>query len=126
MLTYIYAGKVLCEKCGRTAKLKIEGKAPIFPDDPWSYHSKDYPKGPYYSNERTRGPSFSCAACNRPLGPLVIHQSEGKIIDPWTDSLPSPDTSRGRYGEYIPRITRIDLDGLNDRRRRTKKHKESG
>jgi len=123
MLTYIYAGKVFCENFGRAIreKLKKESKAPIFPDERWSYNSKDYPKGPYHSNKHTRGSPFNCAACNCPLGLLVVRQLEGKIIDYWTDPSLPPDISRAGYKEYVIRVAKIDVDGLTDRRRRRKK-----
>jgi len=128
MLTYIYDGRIFCEKCGRAIreKLKTESKAPIFPDNPWSYDSKDYPKGPYCSNERTRGPLFSCARCNAPLGPLAIHQPENRIIDPWTDSLPeSPKVKRGKQKECYSRTVKLLLGNEeSDRRRRGGVHSE--
>ena len=119
MLTYIYAGEIYCEECGRAIreKLKTESKVPIFPDNPWSYESKDYPKGPYHSNEHTHGPQFSCARCNAPLGSLAIHQPENRIIDPWTDSLPPKNISKAGYKDYIPRIAKLHVDSEANPRR---------
>ena len=124
MLTYIYDGELLCEKCGRAIreKLKTESKAPIFPDNSWSYDSKDYPKGPFHSDERTNGPLFSCAKCNAPLGSLAISQPQDRIIDPWTDSLVLSGESSAGYKDYIPRVAKmlISEDEQGDRRRRGK------
>lgn len=120
MLTYIYAGKILCEKCGRNVreKLKAESKAPIFPDNPWSYDSKDYPKGPFHSDERTNGPLFSCARCDAPLGSLAISQPQDRITDPWTDPIPKPPGhKRGKREDYVPRTVKMHVDSEANPRR---------
>lgn len=49
MLAYIYNADLYCESCGDTIKdeLTKEGKAPIDPNDEYSYDSDDFPKGPF-------------------------------------------------------------------------------
>ena len=119
MLTYIYDGKILCEECGRDIRelLEADGKKPIFPDNPWSYDSKDYPKGPYYSDVRIGGPLFSCARCNASFGPLAFFQPQDRIIDPWTDPLPKPP--KVKYGDFIPPKVKMHISETEgDRRRR--------
>jgi hypothetical protein len=45
-VSYIYLADVWCDDCGRAicSRLKREGKAPVNPDDEWTFDSDEYPK----------------------------------------------------------------------------------
>ncbi len=45
-MSYIYLADVWCDACGRAIcrRLKREGKAPVNPDDEWTFDSDEYPK----------------------------------------------------------------------------------
>ena len=101
MLIYIYAGHVYCEDCAKAIqeRLKREGKAPADPSNPWSYHSRDYPKGPHrnWSNTENTCSRYCEAGANCSNGgpgglgayfrELVVLHDDLAIIDPWTDTL---------------------------------------
>ncbi|KKL81055.1 hypothetical protein LCGC14_1998560 [marine sediment metagenome] len=99
MLIYIYAGHVYCEDCGKAIqdRLKREEKAPADPSNSWSYHSCDYPKGPY---GRLGGTDVALRHCEAGadclsgshglalcLGGVGVCYDDLAIIDPWTDTL---------------------------------------
>lgn len=74
MLTYVYQGHLLCEDCGEAimASLIQSGKAPADIDNPFSYTSRDFPKGPYVNGQCVEDAPWHCTSGEDCIGPAIV------------------------------------------------------
>ncbi len=95
MITYIYGGKRFCKECGLAIRRNIASlcRASLDPENPWSYDSNEFPKGPYCAQQEEGTPNLLCGSgqnCLSRPGGIVVGSEYGSVEsgttkDPWTD-----------------------------------------
>lgn len=86
MLVYIYAADIYCEDCGKAIRERIinEGRAPVDPNDEYSYDSDKYPKGPFSDGGGEADCPQHCEAGPECLN--AIELIDGSKIGAWLEN----------------------------------------